>query len=599
MQNQRVAVKALPLAQPYFLTLDAMWVGGRRALTFLNPLTAIRADSPEEVLPTLDGIEAALDTGCYVAGYFSYELGHLLESKLTPALPEKRDAPLLWAGVFGRPEQDESDKAPGHTTGRAYAGPLRHEWDEQAYRDRFDKIRELIAAGDVYQVNLTFRSEFVFAGSPFALYRQLRAQAGAPYSGFIDDGNRQILSLSPELFFSKSAVGEMVARPMKGTAPRSKNIATDERAKILLQTSTKERAENLMIVDLMRNDLGRICELGSVHVPELFTVETYPTVHQMVSTVRGNLRQSTPPRDILKALFPCGSVTGTPKIRAMEIIRELEQSSRGVYCGAIGYFAPDGSAQFNVAIRTITIYGNRGSLGVGGAIVQDSRAESEYAECLLKARYFTEARKPIELIETLRWCPEDGLIRLELHLARLEQSAETFGITFARNAAVDLLRNVARGIHPLQVRLTLSESGDLNVSTSVLEEQPAHWRFSLSQHRTFSGDFLLQHKTSWRELYEEEHAKAKSAGCNEAVFLNERGEISEGSRTNIFMVAESGEMITPPLSSGLLNGCLRQELIAEGRCQERVLYPADLVRAKEIYLGNSLRGLVPASLAAG
>ncbi len=596
MQNQWAAVKVPPMARSHFVTLDAGLPGARRTLSFVNPRTAIRADSPEAVLPAFDDIEAALGAGCYVAGYFSYESGHLLEPKLAPVLPKKREVPLLWAGVFGKPEQGESDNAPEHRIGRAYAGPLQHEWNDREYRQRFDCVREFIAAGDVYQVNLTFRSEFAFAGSPFSLYRRLRAQAAAPYSAFIDDGERQILSLSPELFFSIAADGDITARPMKGTAPRSQDAAADERAKILLQTSTKERAENLMIVDLMRNDLGRICELGSVHVPKLFTVETYPTVHQMVSTVRGKLRQNTPPREVLKALFPCGSVTGAPKIRAMEIVRELEQSPRGVYCGAIGYFSPDGSAQFNVSIRTITVRGHRGSLGVGGAVVQDSQAESEYAECLLKARYFTEMRKPIELIETLRWSKEGGFGRLDFHLARLTQSAATFGVSFSRDAALRLLRENAGADNPLRVRLTLSETGELNVSTAPLEEQPERWRFSLSQHRTFSGDLFLQHKTNWRELYEEEHAKAKAAGCDEAVFLNERGEITEGSRTNIFLMTENGEMVTPPLSSGLLNGCLRRELIEKGRCHEGVLYSSDLARAKEIYLGNSLRGLIPAHL---
>jgi para-aminobenzoate synthetase/4-amino-4-deoxychorismate lyase len=317
----------------------------------------------------------------------------------------------------------------------------------------------------------------------------------------------------------------------------------------------------------------------------------------MVSTVRGKLRQTTRPREILKALFPCGSVTGTPKIRAMEIIHELEQSSRGAYCGAVGYFAPNGSAQFNVAIRTITIRRDRGSLGLGGAVVQDSLAESEYAECLLKARYFTEARRPIELIETLQWSPQEGFTRLNLHLARLARSAEVFGLSFAREAALRLLREAVHTANPLRVRLTLSEMGELNVGAAQLEEPPANWRFSLSQERTFSGDLLLQHKTNWRDLYEQEYAKAKAMGYNEAVFLNERGEITEGSRTNIFVVTDGGDMVTPPLSSGLLNGCLRHELLEEGRFQERALCPADLVRAKKIYLGNSLRGLILARLA--
>jgi para-aminobenzoate synthetase/4-amino-4-deoxychorismate lyase len=571
--------------------------GGRCTLTFTDPLATIRADSAEELPAALNAIETALRAGRHVAGYFSYELGYLLETKLTPRLPEKRDVSLVCAGVFEEP-REKLDARAEDTSARAYAGPLRHEWNEQKYQTRFYKVREFIAAGDVYQVNLTFRSEFGFAGSPIALYRELQTQASAPYSAFIDDGERQILSLSPELFFSISADRELTACPMKGTAPRSQDFVADARAKIMLKTSIKERAENLMIVDLMRNDLGRICELGSVRAPELYKIETYPTVHQMVSTVRGKLRQNTQPREILKALFPCGSVTGTPKIRAMEIIRELEQSPRDVYCGAIGYFAPDGRAQFNVAIRTITIRGNRGSLGVGGAIVQDSQAESEYAECLLKARYFTEARRPIELIETLRWSPQEGPVRLERHLGRIASSATTFGIPFDGTHARCLIAEAGRGPQELRLRLTLSETGNLEITALPIETvRPVRWQFVLSSKRTFSGDLLLQHKTSWRDLYEQEYAEAKAAGHEEVVFLNEREEITEGSRTNIFVVSKDGEMITPPLSSGLLNGCLRQELVGKGRCHERVLCAADLGSAKKIYLGNSLRGLILARLA--
>jgi para-aminobenzoate synthetase / 4-amino-4-deoxychorismate lyase len=381
---------------------------------------------------------------------------------------------------------------------------------------------------------------------------------------------------------------------MKGTAPRGKNAAADEQAKTLLKASAKDRAENLMIVDLMRNDLSRISELGSVHVPELFAIETYPTLHQMVSTVRGKLRPDMSPHEILKALFPCGSVTGTPKIHAMEIIHDLEQSPRGAYCGAIGYFAPDGAAQFNVAIRTITLCGGRGELGVGGAVVQDSVAENEYAECILKARYFTEARTPLELIETLRWCPDEGFVRRERHLDRLSRSAAAFGIPFDRDEALRLLAEAGRGPRPLRIRLALSDTGTLNIVATPMDEPSGRWRFAFSSETTFSGDVLLQHKTSWRDLYEQEFVKAKAAGCDEIVFLNERGEMTEGSRTNLFVLAASGEMFTPPPSCGLLNGCLRQELIEDGRCRERILRAADLENVEAVYLGNSLRGLIRA-----
>ena len=362
-----------------------------RLTVFERPMKVIRADAPQEVPAAFSAITAACAAGHHVAGYFSYELGYALERRLEPLMPGARNVPLLWFGVFLPPAVVESTDVDSAFNfwcdGRAYAGPLLHEWDRAAYGVRFDRVRDLIAAGDLYQANLSFRSRFSFVGDPLAYYRSLRAQAAARYGAYLDDGDRQILSLSPELFFDLEAGGTLTARPMKGTAAREADPAVDALARLNLAESTKNRAENLMIVDLLRNDLGRIAEIGSVGVSDLFAVETYPTVHQMVSTVTARLKPGAGVDAIVRALFPCGSVTGAPKIRAMEVIAELERSPRGVYCSAIGVFAPDGSARFNVAIRTLTISGTRGELGIGGAVVQDSDADGEYDECLLKARF--------------------------------------------------------------------------------------------------------------------------------------------------------------------------------------------------------------------
>jgi len=370
-----------------------------RPATFSAPLATIRADVPQQVAPALGAIAAAQAAGHYVAGYFSYELGYALEPKLAPLLPPGRALPLMWFGVFAGYDVPQADLS-ARLAGRAYAGPLAHEWDEAAYGVRFKRVRDLIAAGDFYQANLSFRSRFAFAGDPLALYRDLRA--GAKHGAYLEDGERAVLSFSPELFFVLEADGTLVARPMKGTAARGSDAEADALARAALAASPKNRAENLMIVDLLRNDLGRIAETGSVAVSGLFAVETYPTLHQMVSTVSARLKPGTGVAEIVRALFPCGSVTGAPKIRAMQCLRELEQSPRGLYCGAIGHFAPDGSARFNVAIRTLTIANGQGELGIGGAVVQDSTAADEYAECLLKARYYEAARRPLRLIETLR-----------------------------------------------------------------------------------------------------------------------------------------------------------------------------------------------------
>ncbi|HKQ11330.1 MAG TPA: aminodeoxychorismate synthase component I, partial [Rhizomicrobium sp.] len=356
--------------------------GPRRV--FSKPVAVIRADTPAEVPAALAAIQAGLAQGHHVAGWLAYELGYALEPRL--AQPGSA-GPLLRLGVFGAP----GGKAPP-AKARAYAGPLRPEWTAGDYESRFARVKDYIAAGDVYQANLSFRARFAFAGSPLALYEQLLPQSGAAHCAYVDaeEGRACILSLSPELFFDLAGDGRITVRPMKGTSARKGDDAAERAA---LTASAKDRAENLMIVDLIRNDLSRIAQAGSVEVSDLFKVETYPTLHTMVSTVTARKRADAGVADILRALFPCGSVTGAPKIRAMEILRELEASPRGAYCGAIGHFSPDGSARFNVAIRTLSIAGNEGELGIGGGVVQDSDAAGEYAECLLKARFFETARK--------------------------------------------------------------------------------------------------------------------------------------------------------------------------------------------------------------
>ena len=546
--------------------------GPRRV--FRAPLGLITAVRAEEAPAALVAVEAALAQGRHVAGWLGYELGYALEPRLG-----ERAGPLLRLGVFDVPVAD----APV-VQGRAYAGPLRPEWDGAAYAARFARVKDYIAAGDIYQANLSFRARFAFAGQPLALYEQLRAVSGAAHCGFIDDGERQILSLSPELFFDLDAWGKITARPMKGTAARGGDDRSERDA---LAASPKNRAENLMIVDLIRNDLSRIAERGSVEVSDLFKVETYPTLHTMVSTVTAQKREGAGIADILRALFPCGSVTGAPKIRAMEILRELEASPRGAYCGAIGHFSPDGSARFNVAIRTLTIQGAAGELGIGGGVVQDSDAGGEYAECLLKARFFEAPRKPLELIETLKW--DGDFIRLESHLVRMGNSARVFGLDFDPTAAKAALEQAVAGrAGPLRVRLTLNEVGEHKASAYELPPNPVHWTYAVSPERTDSSDVLLRHKTSWRDLYEDE---IKRLGTDEVVFCNQRGELTEGARSNIF-IKRDGVLLTPPLDAGALDGRLRAELIAQGQAREAVLTPDDL--AGEVWFGNSLRGLIPA-----
>ena len=580
---------------PATVILDDATPGAERLLRFARPSAVIQAAAPDEVPGALAALESALAQGRHVAGWLAYELGYVLEPHLNRLGWPGRTQPLLWFGVFDAPEAIA--RADLKSAGAAYAGKLRHEWDKAAYAARFAKVHDYIAAGDIYQANLSFRSRFAFAGDPLGLYLRLRDRALSPHGAFADDGARRILSLSPEQFFEISPSGKITARPMKGTAPRGADELSDARAKAALAASPKDRAENLMIVDLVRNDVGRLALIGSVAVQDLFAVETYPTLHTMVSTVTAQLKPATRVEQIVRALFPCGSITGAPKIRAMEIIRELEESPRGLYCGAIGMFAPDGAAKFNVAIRTITIEGGKGELGIGGAVVQDSTAESEYAECLLKARYFDSVREPIGLIETLRF--ENGFVRRDRHLGRMQRSAQFLSLPFDRDAAQRALDAAVRNAREaLRVRLTLDEEGRFDCTTALLGAAPARWTWALSPYPVRSTDALLRHKTTWRQFYDAEQLRlASQSGSDEAIFINERGELTEGSRSSLF-IRRGGALLTPALSCGLLDGVLRRELIETGECAEAILTPADLAAADEVLLGNSLRGLIRAEPAA-
>ena len=358
---------------------------------FLAPRAMIRADRADQVMPALKALDRARADGLWLAGYASYELGYALEPRLVALMPENRALPLLQFGVYDAPE----DAAPvlGQAAAEASGAGLsaaRADWSAAEHAAALTRILDYIAAGDIYQANLTMRMTADATGSALGLYGALRARQPVAHGAFVSFPDAPpILSRSPELFFATDATGRIETRPMKGTAPRASNPAHDAALRMELQQSIKNRAENLMIVDLLRNDISRVCETGSVRVPQLFAIESYVTVHQMVSHVVGQLVPGTMPSDIFRALFPCGSITGAPKIRAMEIIRELESGSRDIYCGAIGWMGPDGASSFNVAIRTITLNGHQARFGVGGGIVADSTAQGEYEEALWKARFAT------------------------------------------------------------------------------------------------------------------------------------------------------------------------------------------------------------------
>lgn len=586
-----------------FVLLDNSSGTHSPSLLFTDPVEVVRADGPEEVEAAIARIEAAVADGLYAAGFFSYELGYAMEPKIARLLPDKRDMPLLWFGLYQQPRQmtgsgvldwlNETTRSASHEFSDVSLA-----WTREEYEQRFDKALEMIRAGDIYQLNLTFKARFRLTGSPLTFYRDLRAKQPVAYGAVVDTGDVTVLSASPELFIELEG-RRIHTRPMKGTAARLGAVEADAQQRRVLASDDKQRAENLMIVDLMRNDLGRISEIGSVRVDDLFTVETFKTLHQMTSGVTATLKEDVGLKEILKGIYPPGSITGAPKIRAMELIAELETESRGVYCGAIGHVSPKGRALFNVAIRTpVVCRGGQGEMGIGSGVVYDSGGGSEYEECLLKMKFLTDPPKPFQLIETMLYEPGKGIWLEERHYDRLRASAAYYAYALDEERVRNTL---AAAIEPhkgetLRVRLTLAEDGTPSVTTTVLgaDAKMDVMRFVVSPTRLNSADPFLYHKTTRRELYDEEWKKYHDeVGSDEVIYLNGDGDLAEGSRTTIF-VERDGVLLTPPLSAGLLPGTLRADLIASGRAKEERLGLEDLATADVCYLGNSVRGLVRA-----
>ena len=566
------------------------------SLLFTQPREVLVAHDAAEVRIALRRLAEARTRNLWAAGYLAYEAGFLFEERLEAFLPARTQRPLLWFGLYDAPRR--LDRA-ALTALLAHAGPgrvldLLPHWDFAAYRQAFDRIKNLIHAGDTYQVNLTMKAGFRLEGDPLGLYRGLADSQKTAYGAYIHAGDHYVLSRSPELFVSGK--GRLLqARPMKGTLKRGRSRAEDEAGRIALAHDEKNRAENLMIVDLLRNDLGRIAETGSVEVTDLFTVETFSSLHTMTSGIRALRRPDVDITGIVENLFPCGSITGAPKVRAMEIIHELEAGPRGLYTGSIGYIAPTGDFSFNVAIRTAIIDENgHGEIGIGGGIVADSTAEAEYDEALLKLKFLSDPAPPVTLIETFRWSPEEGFALFDRHLDRLTDSAAYFALPVTRQAAADYLNAQSTGwTEPMRVRLTLSDSG-LDLTAVPLPPSPEIFRFAVASERLDSGSLWLVHKTTNRAFYDTARQRAHDEyGLDEVVFLNERAELTEGSFTSLFIERE-GMLLTPDLASGLLPGTLRAELIAHGRAETRVLTLADLDQADAIFLGNSVRGLIRA-----
>ena len=576
--------------------------GGGRSFRFADPAGQIVARTPEEVKPALEAIERAAAAGRHAAGFVSYEAAPAFDAAFR-AKPLS-GLPLLWFGLFDR----RLEAAPG-AFGADEPFTL-SDWtaaiDADAYARVIERIREYIAAGDTYQVNFTFPRHATFEGEPIGLYRALCRSQRADFCAYIDLGDRKIVCASPELFFRLQS-REVTLRPMKGTMARGRWLEEDEALARALAACPKNRAENVMIVDLMRNDLGRVAETGSVAVASLCEVERYETVHQLTSTIRGRLRAGVGLPDLFGALFPSGSVTGAPKIRTMAIIEAIEREARGIYTGAIGFVSPGPDAVFNVAIRTVLLEREaagagapvwRATFGVGGGITYDSDAAREYEECAVKSRFLLDARPDFALLETLLYEAPSGWFLLARHLERLERSARYFGLGFDRARIEDALGQAAGAMREgcFRVRLLLARDGCCTVTHAPLvqattAEPPI---VALAKRPVDSGDPFLFHKTTRREPYTT-RAQARP-DCFDVILVNERGELTESTIANL-VVAREGRLLTPPLSCGLLPGTFRAELLSRGQIEECVLDPEDLERAEAIYLINSVRKWVRVRLA--
>ena len=571
----------------------------RYSWLFLEPQAFLTLDSTTSPEAFFTALEQHQRAGCYVTGYLAYEAGYRLLGLPTPPAPSY---PLAQFGVYRQALRFDhlTNQVEGSFPGIASLKPvpgvphldhLHFGIDGRTYLQRLEQIQAYLNAGDSYQINFTDAYTFDLDGDALELYRRLTHAQRVSYAAFLKLPEIQIACLSPELFF-RIDQGVITTRPMKGTLSRGRTLPEDDAQALELATNDKSRAENVMIVDLLRNDLGRVCETGSIRVPALFEVERFESLLQMTSTVQGRLRKDVTLHELFGSLFPCGSVTGAPKRRSMEIIQELEREPRGVYTGAIGFLSPEGDAVFNVAIRTLVMQGRQGRMGAGSGIVHDSVPEAEYAECALKARFLTHTRPSFELFETLRW--EGDYALLHDHLARLEASALYFAYPFSKTAAEQLLLDKAKTFRPetvYRVKLRLSIEGELQAEAQPFSPLLTHpFYVTLSPDRTNSQDPFLYHKTTHRPLYDAAIQQAQEQGLADLLFLNERGELTEGAISNVF-IEKDGLLFTPPLTSGVLPGIYRQMLIRTGKAIEHVLYTKDLLDADTIYLGNALRGL--------
>ncbi|MBD8014453.1 aminodeoxychorismate synthase component I [Planococcus wigleyi] len=579
------------MSNPYLLYEFRSEDGEIEPLLFTDPLEVFETHLLAEVPTILEKLEQALNKGFYAAGYVSYEAAPAFQAEMVtqPA----GEMPLVWFGIFNAPQKApvlSEEQEPYKVSEWKMASSVEH------YQKGIQQIKQAIEEGDTYQVNYTERLSAEFSGSDLAFYRQLARNQQADYGAYLNLGRFRVLSASPELFF-KVRNGKLTAKPMKGTAPRGRTTQEDQEQVAALLASKKEQSENLMIVDLLRNDMSRLAKRGSVKADPLFTVETYPTVHQLTSTIEAQLDKETTVLEWFQALFPCGSITGAPKISTMKYIAGLEQTPREVYCGAIGFITPDKDAVFNVPIRTVVIDREKGTAryGVGGGVTWDSTSEGEYKELQTKAEVLTAKRPVFSLLESLKL--ENGQYPLlDYHLARLQDSANYFhfpgNIQQAESELMKLAEKHPQGIY--KVRLLQNKAGklELEAQETAAIGQPVRCAIALSA--VDGKNPFLFHKTTHRVVYNK-----ASEGLPKDVFSillwNEKQQLTEFTIGNL-VLEKAGCFFTPPISCGLLAGTFRQQLLDQQRIEEKILDKKELETCDAIWLINSVRGWLKVEL---
>jgi para-aminobenzoate synthetase/4-amino-4-deoxychorismate lyase len=574
-------------------------VPGAKSYLFTDPVELFTPRNAVDLHTLFTRIDEETAGRRWAAGYIAYEAGYALEPRL--ARLQSNSEPLGWIGIFDS-VQIFDHTSPGEWEQHDATNPITPKLPKlsetpESYAGKVQQIREWIAAGDTYQANLTMQASWETSQSSdnaHAIYESAMAAQPVEYGAWIRLGNgEEILSASPELFFRRNGHAIRTS-PMKGTALRGRWPQEDEQQAAWLASDEKNRAENLMIVDLLRNDLGRICQMGSIHVERLFNIERFPTVLQMTSDITGTLRPGLTTAEIFRALFPSGSIVGAPKIRTMELLHQLEQRPRGVYTGAIGFAGPGHQSTWSVAIRTIHLRNNQASMGVGSGLVWDSNATGEFAECKTKLAFVQRSSQPFDLIETMLW--DKRFERLEAHITRIRNSAAYFNRPLdesTESAMRDALQTATRAFAcggRWRVRLLMDASGAFHITTTELHEEPYNsLRILLVNQRTDSRDPFLFHKTTRRKLYNDALQQAQAIGCADALFCNQHGEITEGAIHNIFLHID-GHCITPPITSGLLPGVFRAEWMRGQSATERTLTIDDLRHAQFITITNSVRG---------